>query len=98
MDWNEDGEIDESDVLIYLLQAYDCENNGEDDLSTVFISLNADSEEINEIGFEIYDCDGNLYLQAGAPYEGNTELPNDFTIVMVDYSGGWLERWKLYIY
>ena len=51
MDWNEDGEIDESDVLIYLLQAYDCENNGEDDLSIVFVSLIADSQEINEIGF-----------------------------------------------
>ena len=35
--------------------------------SSVFISLSADSEEINEIGFEIYDCQGNLYLQAGAP-------------------------------
>ena len=98
MDWNGDGEIDESDVLIYLLQAYDCENNGEDDLSIVFVSLIADSQEINEIGFEIYDCDGNLYLQAGAPYEGYTELPNDFTIVMVDYSGdGWNDGSSIYI-
>ena len=66
--------------------------------SSVFISLSADSEEINEIGFEIYDCQGNLYLQAGAPYEGYTELPNDFTIVMVDYAGdGWNDDSSIYI-
>ena len=64
----------------------------------MFISLNADSEEINEIKFEIYDCDGNLYLQASGPYLGSTELPNDFTIVMVDYSGdGWNDGSSIYI-
>ena len=64
----------------------------------VFISFNANPVEINEISFEIYDCAGNLYLQAGAPYEGYTELPNDFTIVIVDYSGdGWSEGSSIYI-
>ena len=100
MDWDEDGDIDEVDAIIYLYQAYDCGNNGDDgnDWDSVFISLNADSEEINEIGFEIYDCEGTLYLAAGAPYEGYTELPNDFTIVMVDYAGdGWNEGSNMYI-
>jgi len=80
------------------------DNNGGDDnidddnWSSVFISLNADSLEINEIGFEIYDCAGNLYLSAGAPYEGYTEVPNDFTIVMIDMLGdGWNEGSVLYI-
>tara|TARA_Y100000589_G_scaffold167649_1_gene159530 strand:+ start:2588 stop:3982 length:1395 start_codon:yes stop_codon:yes gene_type:complete len=98
MDWNGDGQIDETDALIYLLQVNNCENNETSDWSSVFISLNADSDEINEIGFEIYDCDGNLYLQAGAPYEGYTELPNDFTIVIVDYVGdGWNDDSYIYI-
>ena len=34
---------------------------------------------------------------SGAPYE-NTELPIDFTIVMVDYSGdGWNDGSSIYI-
>ena len=64
----------------------------------VFISFNANSVEINDIWFEIYDCAGNLYLQASAPYEGYTELPNDFTIAIVDYAGdGWSEGSSIYI-
>ena len=39
-----------------------------------------------------------MVFTGGAPYEGYTELPNDFTIVIVDYSGdGWIEGSYIYI-
>ncbi|MGB0628680.1 MAG: fasciclin domain-containing protein, partial [Candidatus Thalassarchaeaceae archaeon] len=73
-------------------------DNETDSWSPVFISFIADSSEINDIWFEIYDCSGNLYLQAGAPYEGYTELPNDFIVIIVDASGdGWNEGSNIYI-
>ena len=83
------------------ISTLDCEEFDTDFGSTwspVFISFNADSSEINDIWFEIYDCSGNLYLQAGAPYEGYTELPNNFNIIIVDASGdGWNEGSNIYI-
>ena len=57
--------------------------------------------KLNDIWFEIYDCSGYLYLQAGAPYEGYTELPNNFNIIIpffFDASGdGWNEGSNIYI-
>ena len=43
-----------------------------------------------EIGWEMLDCDGNLYLEGGAPFNQCIELPENVIISMIDSFGdGW---------
>jgi len=99
MDWDEDGDVDEDDALIYLYDAYDCNNQfgGCDDYVTVvFDCLCEDNEtvvfweEIDELNCQISEMCECVPLNNGWDWNDVDWVDSDWT----DYD--WAVDWTDY--